>query len=116
MPRSTPSTREFTQRALMAEISLMNQGVTFTVYGDGQGLEKTMPVDLVPRILTHDEWARMERGLVQRLRALNLFLHDVYHDQKILDLLHKSIFPPLYRNALDEALQTLVPLCKRSND
>jgi len=76
--------REFTQRALMAEISLMNQGVTFTVYGDGQGLEKTMPVDLVPRILTHDEWARMERGLVQRLRALNLFLHDVYHDQKIL--------------------------------
>ncbi len=76
--------RTFKQRAQMAEVSLMNQGVTFTVYGDGQGLEKTMPVDLVPRIITHDEWARMERGLVQRLRALNLFLHDIYHDQKIL--------------------------------
>ena len=53
---------------------MLNQGVTFTVYGDDQGLEKTMPVDLVPRIITHDEWERIERGLIQRLRALNLFL------------------------------------------
>ena len=78
------SARDFRQRADMAEMSMLNQGVTFTVYGDGQGLEKTMPVDLVPRIITHDEWARIERGLIQRLHVLNLFLHDVYHDQKIL--------------------------------
>ena len=75
---------DFKQRAQMAESSMLNQGVTFTVYGDNQGLEKTMPVDLVPRIITNTEWARIERGLIQRLRTLNLFLHDVYHDQKIL--------------------------------
>ena len=76
--------RDFKQRAQMAEMSMMNQGVTFTVYGDDQGLEKTMPVDLVPRIITHGEWTRIERGLKQRLRALNDFLHDIYHDGKIL--------------------------------
>ncbi len=75
---------EFKARAQQAESSMLNQGVTFTVYGDDQGLEKTMPVDLVPRIITNQEWARIERGLTQRLRVLNLFLHDVYHDQKIL--------------------------------
>ena len=76
--------RDFKQRAQMAEMSMLNQGVTFTVYGDNQGLEKTMPVDLVPRIITHEEWEGIERGLIQRIKALNLFLHDVYHDQKIL--------------------------------
>ena len=75
---------DFKRRAQMAENSMLNQGVTFTVYGDNQGLEKTMPVDLVPRIITNSEWAQIERGLIQRLRTLNLFLHDVYHDQKIL--------------------------------
>ena len=65
--------RDFKQRAQMAEMSMLNQGVTFTVYGDNQGLEKTMPVDLVPRIITHDEWVGIERGLIQRLRALNCF-------------------------------------------
>ena len=78
------SARDFRQRAQMAEVSMLNQGVTFTVYGDDQGLEKTMPVDLVPRIITHTEWERIERGLIQRLRVLNLFLKDIYHDQKIL--------------------------------
>jgi len=76
--------QDFKQRAQMAEMSMLNQGVTFTVYGDNQGLEKTMPVDLVPRIITHEEWVGIERGLTQRLRALNLFLHDIYHDQQIL--------------------------------
>ncbi len=75
---------DFRRRAEMAEMAMLNQGVTFTVYGDEMGLEKTFPVDLVPRILTHEEWDRIERGLAQRLRALNLFLHDIYHDQKIL--------------------------------
>jgi len=76
--------RDFRQRAQMAEMSMLNQGVTFTVYGDNLGLEKTMPVDLVPRIITHDEWDQIERGLVQRIRALNAFLDDIYHDQHIL--------------------------------
>lgn len=81
---SSLSASEFRARAHMAEQSMLNQGVTFTVYSDEQGLEKTFPVDLVPRILTHAEWARIEKGLVQRLVALNMFLDDVYHDGKIL--------------------------------
>jgi len=75
---------EFKRRAQMCEAALVNQGITFTVYGDDQGLEKTMPVDLVPRILAFEEWERIERGLIQRIQALNLFLHDIYHDQHIL--------------------------------
>ena len=81
---SALSASEFRARAHMAEQSMLNQGVTFTVYSDEQGLEKTFPVDLVPRILTHAEWTRMEKGLTQRLLALNMFLDDVYHDGKIL--------------------------------
>ncbi len=76
---------DFRARAQMAELSMLNQGVTFTVYHDEQGLEKTFPVDLVPRILAYDEWEKIEKGLIQRLRALNLFLHDIYHDQHILN-------------------------------
>ena len=75
---------EFKHRAALAEASLMNQGITFTVYDDDRGLEKTFPVDLVPRIIPFDEWERIERGLIQRIQALNLFLHDVYHEQHIL--------------------------------
>lgn len=76
---------DFEQRAQMAENYLVNQGITFTVYGAEEGLEKTMPVDLVPRIITYDEWVGIEKGLTQRIRALNLFLEDIYHDQHILN-------------------------------
>lgn len=75
---------DFEQRAQMAENYMVNQGITFTVYGAEEGLEKTMPVDLVPRIITYDEWEGIEKGLIQRIRALNLFLEDIYHDQNIL--------------------------------
>jgi uncharacterized circularly permuted ATP-grasp superfamily protein len=75
---------EFKHRAQLAEATLMNQGITFTVYDDDRGLEKTFPVDLVPRIIPFNEWEKIERGLIQRIQALNLFLHDVYHDQHIL--------------------------------
>ncbi|MGO8669928.1 MAG: circularly permuted type 2 ATP-grasp protein [Capsulimonadaceae bacterium] len=81
---ATLDAEDFKRRVGMAEATLMNQGVTFTVYDDERGLEKTMPVDLLPRIITYDEWERIERGLIQRIQALNLFLHDVYHDQHIL--------------------------------
>jgi uncharacterized circularly permuted ATP-grasp superfamily protein len=75
---------EFRARCELADITLVNQGITFTVYGDGQGVEKPFPVDLVPRIVPANEWSLLERGLTQRVRALNLFLHDVYHEGKIL--------------------------------
>ena len=67
-----------------ADYSLLNQGVTFTVYSDARGTEKIFPFDLMPRILSSREWQHIEAGVVQRMTALNLFLEDVYHDQKIL--------------------------------
>jgi uncharacterized circularly permuted ATP-grasp superfamily protein len=67
-----------------AELSLLNQGITFTVYADERGTEKIFPLDLIPRIITAQRWARVEAGLAQRLRALNLFLLDVYGEQRIL--------------------------------
>ncbi len=76
---------EFRARQKQADRILVNQGITFTVYGDAQGIEKPFPVDLVPRIIPASEWRSLEKGLEQRVRALNLFLNDVYHDAKILD-------------------------------
>jgi uncharacterized circularly permuted ATP-grasp superfamily protein len=63
---------------------LLQMGITFNVYGDEAGTEKIFPFDLVPRILPADEWERLERGLRQRIHALNEFIDDIYHDQKIL--------------------------------
>ena len=68
----------------LAELSLVQQGVTFSVYSDQRGTEKVMPVCLVPRVMGAAEWVRVERGLVQRLTALELFLDDVYGDQRTL--------------------------------
>ncbi len=75
---------EFLRKRTLADTSFLTQGITFTVYNDNQGTEKIFPFDLIPRIIPADEWAFIERGLEQRIRALNLFLHDVYHDQRIL--------------------------------
>jgi uncharacterized circularly permuted ATP-grasp superfamily protein len=62
----------------------LTQGIGFTVYGDEQGTDRIFPFDLIPRIVPADEWAPIERGLEQRLRALNHFLDDVYHEQRIV--------------------------------
>jgi uncharacterized circularly permuted ATP-grasp superfamily protein len=70
------------QRA--AERLLVQLGITFNVYGDATGAERTFPFDLIPRILRSEEWDAIERGLKQRIRALNHFIDDIYHDQKIL--------------------------------
>lgn len=75
---------EIAIRQQMAERALIQAGITFNVYSDRQGVEKTMPFDLVPRIVPGPEWRLIERGLKQRIHALNLFIHDLYHDQKIL--------------------------------
>jgi uncharacterized circularly permuted ATP-grasp superfamily protein len=78
------SSEEFAERQREAEASFLHQGITFTVYSEEQGIERVFPFDLVPRIIPGDEWARIERGLAQRVVALNLFLHDIYHRQQIL--------------------------------
>jgi uncharacterized circularly permuted ATP-grasp superfamily protein len=67
-----------------ADLSLLNQGITFTVYADERGTEKIFPLDVIPRVVQASAWARLEAGLTQRLRALNLFLLDLYGEQRIL--------------------------------
>lgn len=62
----------------------MNQGITFTVYSDNTGIERIFPFDIIPRIITGSEWDVVERGIAQRLKALNLFLKDIYSDQQII--------------------------------
>lgn len=67
-----------------ADLSFLHQGITFTVYGNEEGTEKVFPNDLLPRIIPGDEWRKIEKGLTQRIIALNLFLEDIYHQGKIL--------------------------------
>ncbi len=74
---------QFEERRKLADLSFLIQGITFTVYSDGQGTERLFPFDLIPRIIPHSEWERIDRGLAQRVVALNLFLQDVYGKQRI---------------------------------
>jgi uncharacterized circularly permuted ATP-grasp superfamily protein len=67
-----------------AERLLLQMGITFNVYGDTAGTERIFPFDLIPRIVSAVEWSTIERGLQQRVHALNAFIHDIYHEQKIL--------------------------------
>src|ERR1700683_5261746 len=75
---------QFEERRKLADLSFLLQGITFTVYSDGRGTERLFPFDLIPRILPQAEWQRIERGLSQRVVALNLFLQDVYGRQRII--------------------------------
>jgi uncharacterized circularly permuted ATP-grasp superfamily protein len=75
---------ELLQRQQAAERLLLQSGITFNVYGDGAATEKIFPFDIIPRIVDAAEWEWIERGLKQRVYALNLFIDDVYHGQKIL--------------------------------
>ena len=75
---------ELQRRQQAAELALLNMGITFNVYHDDAGSEKIMPFDIVPRIVVGEDWALLERGLKQRIEALNLFLDDIYHEQKIV--------------------------------
>ena len=85
---ATQSGEVMTARREEAEMIFRRVGITFAVYGakdeDGAGTERLIPFDLIPRIIPADEWAMLERGLVQRVTALNRFIHDVYHGQEIL--------------------------------
>jgi uncharacterized circularly permuted ATP-grasp superfamily protein len=78
------SSEEFRRRKAMTDLSMLQDGVGFTVYRQEEGIERVWPMDPVPRIIPAREWQHIEHGLVQRLTALNLFLKDVYHNQLIL--------------------------------
>ncbi len=75
---------ELTRRQQACEQSFLHQGITFTVYSDNQATERIIPTDLLPRIVTGAEWARVEAGLKQRIATLNLFLRDIYSDCRVL--------------------------------
>lgn len=75
---------DFMARKAICELYFLRQGITFNVYHDNQGTERIFPFDPVPRVIPADEWELLEAGLTQRIVALNLFLHDIYHDQQIL--------------------------------
>ena len=79
------SPEELRRRKQSADVSFLNQGITFTVYGRDEGTERIFPYDLLPRIITSAEWATVERGLTQRITALNLFLKDIYNEGRILE-------------------------------
>ena len=78
------SKEEFMRRQISAERALMAMGITFNVYSENEGTERIMPVDIIPRIVNAQEWEKMEKGLIQRITALNLFLADIYSDQKVI--------------------------------
>ena len=75
---------ELSKKEELAKRLFMSQGITFTVYSSGEGIEKIFPFDIIPRIITAAEWTYIEEGIRQRLKALNLFLKDVYNNQFIL--------------------------------
>jgi uncharacterized circularly permuted ATP-grasp superfamily protein len=80
----TFNSEEFRRRKAMTDLSMLQDGVGFTVYRQEEGIERVWPMDPVPRIIPAAEWKQIEHGLVQRLTALNLFLNDLYHDQYVL--------------------------------
>ncbi len=81
---------ELQLRQKAADHELLNMGITFNVYGHAAGTEKVWPFDLIPRIIDELEWGSVEAGLKQRIRALNMFIDDMYHDQRIVK---DGIFP-----------------------
>ncbi len=100
---------EIDRRERLQKISLVDQGITFTVYGEKDGIERIFPFDFVPRIIPAREWERIEAGLIQRVRALNLFINDVYQDQRCL---RDGVIPPelvLSRGEYKRELLRLTP-------
>ena len=75
---------EFKEKEILAKLVSINQGITFTVYSDGKGIERIFPFDLIPRIIKKMEWDIIETGIQQRIKALNLFLTDIYSTGEII--------------------------------
>jgi uncharacterized circularly permuted ATP-grasp superfamily protein len=84
------STEEIKSRQRAAEAAIVEMGITFTVYSEGSNIDRAWPFDIIPRIVPAKEWARTESGLKQRVRALNMFISDIYGEQKIIK---DGIFP-----------------------
>ena len=106
------------QRAINANAELYNLGITFTVYSDAQTVDRILPFDVIPRVLSGEEWQHIESGIVQRITALNLLLDDVYHEQRVLKdgivpadlILDNRNYRPLMRG-VDLPHKTYVNIC-----
>ncbi|MYM95409.1 circularly permuted type 2 ATP-grasp protein [Duganella vulcania] len=96
LQRQSPETIE--RKRAEADLTFRRVGITFAVYGDDAGTERLIPFDTIPRIIPAGEWKQLQAGLVQRVQALNMFIHDIYHDQNIIKA---GIIPAeqIYKNA-----------------
>jgi uncharacterized circularly permuted ATP-grasp superfamily protein len=103
------SEREIARRERLQRVSLLNQGITFAVYGESSGTERVFPFDFVPRVIPAEEWNQLEAGLVQRVTALNLFLLDVYTEQRCLSEGVLPIELVLSRKEYQRSLRNIVP-------
>ena len=81
---------DLADRKAAAELAIVEMGITFTVYSEGQNIDRAWPFDIIPRVIPASEWAHIERGLTQRLTALNHFIDDIYGDQRII---RDKVFP-----------------------
>jgi uncharacterized circularly permuted ATP-grasp superfamily protein len=78
------SDRQLKARQAAAEQAIIEMGITFTVYSEGENIDRAWPLDIIPRVIDANEWWLVERGLKQRLKALNMFIDDIYHDQRAM--------------------------------
>lgn len=84
------SKRELADRRLASDLAIKSMGISFTVYTEGQQIDRAWPFDIIPRVIPADEWAQVEAGLKQRVTALNLFIQDLYNEQKVIK---DKVFP-----------------------
>jgi uncharacterized circularly permuted ATP-grasp superfamily protein len=101
---TTLSAAELRERQRAAEAAILEMGITFTVYSEGQNIDRAWPFDIIPRTLARSEWVGVEAGLKQRLRALNCFIDDVYHEQ---NMVRDGRFPA----AMIKSSKSFLPAC-----
>ena len=97
--------KDLEEKKVAARLAIKTMGISFTIYSDGQNIDREWPFDLIPRVIPAREWEVTRRGLEQRLRALNCFIHDVYNDQKVFK--DKVITPELILDSVNFRPQCL---------
>ena len=106
------SERELARRQRAADLAIEEMGITFTVYTEGENIDRTWPFDIIPRVIPQKEWVRVEAGLVQRVIALNLFIQDLYAGQKIVA---DGVFPASLLKSSKNFLPQCVGVTPRHN-
>lgn len=99
------SDQELNRRQRAAELAIEEMGITFTVYSEGENIDRSWPFDIIPRVIPNREWRRLEEGLIQRLTALNMFIDDLYNEQKIVKA---KVFPASLLQSSDNFLRQCV--------